>query len=136
MSFLVELLLAFSRPTLRLILGAFGYDLDWERTDGRQEKGWRTTMVKPGIRPDTVGAKPPVGHQPHNAGVHAPEIARPDSSNRRDPPPPTLRESGENSVAPAAATGIDGSEKVPSGAENGAAQLAPKQKGTLPRQRD
>jgi hypothetical protein len=40
MAWLAELLLEFLRPILEFILGLFGYNLDWEPTDGRRLTGW------------------------------------------------------------------------------------------------
>jgi hypothetical protein len=43
MSSLIELLLyVFARPVLKVALGLFGYDLDWESKDGREKRdgGW------------------------------------------------------------------------------------------------
>jgi hypothetical protein len=38
--FLEAMLYLIAGPMLRLVLGVFGYDLDWDPKDGRRLKGW------------------------------------------------------------------------------------------------
>jgi hypothetical protein len=46
MAWLVELLVGVvARPILQVILGVFGYDLDWEPKDGQQSRGWRLVIA-------------------------------------------------------------------------------------------
>ncbi len=45
MAWLVELLIyVFARPILEVILAVLGYDLDWDRRDGRRLRGWRLVI--------------------------------------------------------------------------------------------
>ena len=45
MGWLIELLLyCIARPLLEAVLALFGYDLDWNPTDGHSAKGWRLAV--------------------------------------------------------------------------------------------